>query len=99
MLVIASASGEDLDFMGLLQDASRRRQAQQRPAQADEPHGAQEHQQASSGAVGMDDIAAALGVPVQAIQDAADISELAVGAELRVPEDFANEAAGGSCNQ
>ena len=93
------ASGPDLDFMDLLEDAPRRRRAQQRPAQADERRGAEEHQQASSGAVGMDEIAAALGVPVHAIQDTADISELAVGAELQFPEEFAGEAAGDSCNQ
>lgn len=85
--------------MELLEDAPRRRGAQQRPAQADEPRGAEEHQQASSGAVGMDDIAAALGVPVHAIQDAADLNELAVGAELCYPEEFAGEAAGDSCNK
>lgn len=93
------ASGPDLDFMDLLEDAPRRRRAQQRPAQADEQRGAEEHQQASSGAVGMDDIAAALGVPVHAIQDAADIRELSVGAELQFPEEFAGEAAWDSCNQ
>ena len=79
--------------MDLLEDAPRRRRAQQRPAQADEQRAAEEHQQASSGAVGMDDIAAALGVPVHAIQDAADIRELSVGAELQFPEEFAGAPA------
>ena len=47
----------------------------------------------------MDDIAAALEVLVHAIQNAADISELSVGAELQFPEEFAGEAAWDSCNQ